>query len=180
MGQYFKIVNPVKRQYLDPMRFYESVKASGFLYGYHAFAVALLVCNSEEVRHDYGPLAGSWFGDPIIAAGDDNGQPDRYGVKTSTEEDPTRNLNQMARDEFEDVSYKALAMLCEGREGFAREIVERSAEQPGDRFLLDLGNVVFQVGCEPLKHALIEIYGADWTKKYKEARQKYRWSKAAE
>ena len=86
----------------------------------------------------------------------------------------------MAKEEFEDVSYRAIAMLCEGREGFAKEIVEKSTERPNSMLLLDLGNVVFQVGCEPLKQELFEKYGNEWTKKYKQARREYSWSKAAE
>ncbi len=170
MGQYFKIVNPAKRQYFNPSAFAENNKASGVLFGYHAFAVALLVCNLKEVRHDYGELAGSWFGDAVIAAGDDYGKPDVYGVKTSTEENPNRNLNQMARDEFEDISYKAIAMLCEGRGGFAEEIVKESKEGIDSELLMLLGNVVFQVGCRPLEVALEEVYGTEWTKKYKKSR----------
>jgi hypothetical protein len=46
MSQYFKIVNPVKRQYIDAIRFSENIKASGYMRGYHAVAVALLVCLS--------------------------------------------------------------------------------------------------------------------------------------
>lgn len=125
-------------------------------------------------------MAGSWYDDPVIVTGDDQGPPDSYGIKTSTKDNPTRNLNQMAKEEFEDVSYRAIAMLCEGREGFAKEIVEKSTERPNSMLLLDLGNVVFQVGCEPLKQELFEKYGNEWTKKYKQARREYSWSKAAE
>jgi hypothetical protein len=121
MGQYFIIVNPVKRQYIDAIRFSENIKASGYMRGYQTLVVALLVCNGVEVHHTYGPLAGSWCGDPVIAAGDDHGQADQYGIKTSTDADPTRNLNRMAHEEFEDISYQAIAMLCRGREGFAQE-----------------------------------------------------------
>lgn len=176
MGQYFKIVNHVKRQYIDPNTFAENNKASGVLqHGYHVLAVALLVCKIEEVSQLYGPLAGSWYGDPIIAAGDDYGAPDVYGIKTSTEEDPNRNLNQMAKDEFKDISYKAIAMLCEGRVGFAEVIVKKSTEGYSSELLIRLGNVVFQIGCKPLEEALEKVYGAEWTRKYKKAREENPW-----
>jgi hypothetical protein len=129
MSQYFLIVNPVKRQYIDASRFDERTKASGFMRGYHATAVALLVCQSIEVGHRYGPLAGSWYADPIIAAGDDHGQPDQYGFATSTSTNPDRNLYQLARDEFEDISYQAIAMLCLAQDGFAEEIAEKAAKR---------------------------------------------------
>jgi hypothetical protein len=166
MGQYFKIVNPAKRQYIDAIRFSENIKASGYMRGYHAVAVALLVCQALEVPHRYGSLAGSWFGDPVIAAGDDYGQPDQYGFTTSTETDPERNLNQMAREEFEDISYQAVAMLCQGREGFADEIATSAAAAPSRHLFVQLGNVVMLVGCEPLEEALEHAFGREWRKLY--------------
>jgi hypothetical protein len=166
MSQYFKIVNPVKRQYIDPIRFSENIKASGYMRGYHAVAVALLVCHASEVGHHYGSLAGSWYGDPVIAAGDDHGQPDQYGFKTSTGMDPQRNLNQLAREEFEDISYQAIAMLCQGRDGFAAELAARAAATPSRHLFVQLGNVVMLVGCEPLEEALADAFGREWRKLY--------------
>jgi hypothetical protein len=181
MGQYYKIVNPVKKQFLDAGSFGENIKASGVLYGYHAVAVALLVCNLDQVstesgkpRHDYGILAGSWCGDSIYAAGDeDYSKPDQFGIKTSTEQNPHRNLNQMAKEEFEDISYKAIAMLSVGREEFSEEITKRIRDKGDPLLLMHLGNVVFMVGCESLKRALIEEFGEEWTKLYKQARDEY-------
>jgi hypothetical protein len=166
MGQYFKIVNPVKRQYIDAIRFSENIKASGYMRGYHAVALAVLVCHAAEVAHHYGPLAGSWYGDPVIAAGDDHGQPDQYGFKTSTETAPQRNLNQLAHEEFEDISYPAIAMLCQGREGFATEIAAKAAATPSRHLFVQLGNVVMLVGCDLLEQALAEAFGREWRKLY--------------
>ncbi len=175
MGQYFKIVNPAKKQYLDAGRFNENIKASGILCGNHAIAVALLVCNLDQVRdgwgslrHDYGPMAGSWCGDPINVVGDDHTKPDAFGIKTSTEETPERNLCWMAEEEFEDISYKAIAMLCEGRKDIAEDMVERAASS-AEMALVNLGNVVFYVGCKPLEEALEKHYGDEWVKKYRDA-----------
>jgi hypothetical protein len=177
MGQYFKIINPVKRQYIDASRFNENVKASGVLYGNHSIAVALLVCNFEQVclsngkpNHHYGELAGSWFADPIIIAGDDHGRPDMFGIKTSTEENPERNLNRMATEEFENISYRAIAMICEGRSGFAEEIAEEAINSlRPESYLVHYGNVVFSVGCVALEQALAKFFGDDWVSRYKKA-----------
>jgi hypothetical protein len=177
MGQYFKIVNPAKKQCIDAGKFNENVKSSGILRGNHGAAVALLVCNLDQVRdsrgnlrHDFGPLAGSWCGDPIYVVGDEQTEPDVFGINTSTIENPDRNLYWMAEEGFEDISYKAIAMLCEGRDGFAEEIAERAATSlSADRNLVNLGHVVFIVGCESLKQALEKAYGKDWVSKYKEA-----------
>ena len=51
MGQYFIFVNPAERQFLDGAKFGEGVKSYTVLYGYHAYAIALLVCNLTEVKH---------------------------------------------------------------------------------------------------------------------------------
>lgn len=176
MGEYFKIVNPTKKQFLDANQFDEGIKASSVLYGYHAIATALLVCNLGQVRfesgkprHDYGSLSGSWCGDSIFVAGE-YAKADEYGVITSTQENPDRNLYWMAREEFEDVSYKTIAMLCEGRDGFAEEIVRKVNEPSHYSLIVHLGNVVFQERCKPLEVALEKIIGFDWTKKYKKLR----------
>ena len=166
MGQYFIIVNPAKRQYIDAIRFGERNKASGYMHGYHALAVALLVCNAVEVRHAYGPLAGSWYADPVIAAGDDHGLPDQYGIATSTDADPTRNLNQLAHAEFEDISYPAIAMLCRGQDGVAQEIAAKAAASRSRHLLVQLGNVIMLVGCTPLEEALAAAFGREWQKVY--------------
>jgi hypothetical protein len=181
MGQYFKIVNPTKRQYIDASKFDEDIKSSGILRGNHAVAVAVLVCNLDQVsdsrgnlRHAFGPLAGSWCGDPIFVVGDDHTKSDVFGIKTSTIENLDRNLYWMAEEEFEDISYKAIAMLCEARDGFAEEIAERAAASPSaNRYLVNLGHVVFIVGCESLKQALEKVYGKDWVSKYKESYRTY-------
>jgi hypothetical protein len=168
MGVYFKIVNPVKRQYIDIGHFAdEDFTRSGVLSGYHAYAVALLACNLSEVRHNYGPLAGSWFGDPIIAAGDDSGAPDAYGVVTATAEDPRRNLNGFATQEFENITYPAIAMLCQGNYERACEFADRA--KTSGYALVDLGRTVFEVGCPTLEAALNERIGVHWMRLYKQA-----------
>jgi hypothetical protein len=167
MGQYFIFVNPTKRQFLDAGKFNEGVKSYSVLYGYHAYAIALLVCNLAEVDHSYGQLAGSWFGDRVIVAGDDEGEPNAYGIKTSTLENPDRNLYWLASEEYEDISCRAVAMLSVGRKGFTDEIVTRTLNEFNPTGgLIDLGNVVIETGCEPLKQALIKGFGEDWTDKY--------------
>ncbi|MCM3904951.1 MAG: hypothetical protein ND866_24910 [Pyrinomonadaceae bacterium] len=103
----------------------------------------------------------------MIVAGDDEGEPDAYGIKTSTLESPDRNLYWQASEEFEDISCRAVAMLSIGRQGFADEIVARAvSEFSPTSGLIDLGNVVIETGCEPLKQALVKGFGEDWTDKY--------------
>jgi hypothetical protein len=186
MGQAFFFVNPAKKQFLNPSCFAENNKAGTYLEGNHARAVALLVVNPTQVSvdnepdHNYGPMAGSWFGDPIYAAGDDCGPPNQFGIVTATEADPNRNLFFLAEAEYEDISYKAIAMMCMGRfwhetgtSDFAEELAERARRC--ESLLMELGNVVFTVGCPPLEDALKAIIGDDWISRYEQAYKKCPW-----
>lgn len=188
MGQAFLFVNPAKKQFLDPRRFGENNTASTYLQGNHAAALALLVVNPTQVsfdndpNHNYGPMAGSWFGDPVYAAGDDYGPPNQFGIVTATEADPNQNLFFLAEAEYEDISYKAIAMMCVGRfwheigiSDFAEQLAEEAKRF--EDFLMELGNVVFTVGCPPLEAALQAIVGDDWVNRYEQAYKKRPWMK---
>ena len=60
MGISIRIVNPAKRQFLDPGQFPEHDGRTAFLTGVHAAAVVVLACDPAEVHgHGYGSLAGS-------------------------------------------------------------------------------------------------------------------------
>ena len=72
-------------------------------------------------------------------------------------------MMQGAREEFEDITPQAIAMLADF--GYADELAEFALEH---RYPLRyLGPVVFAVKCEPLKKALDRL-DPDWGKKYKE------------
>lgn len=172
MGEYFIIVNSDKRQYLSAATIGENNKRSGFLRGLHGRALALLACQSDEVRHGYGPLAGSWSGDQIIAAGDDNGQPDAYGVPTATAERPDRNLYQLAHEEYVDISLAAVAMLCRGDESVVENLVSQAEEGDEAVFLL-IGNIVFTTECLELKRAIEARVGREWVSRYKRVAAKF-------
>ena len=162
MGQYFKIVNPGKKQYIDASDFGENVKQSGILCGLHGLAVGQLIC-SENGQH---PMFGSWAGDPLIAAGD-YGIADQYGIATGSPENTLRNLYFMAEEEFENISHKAMAALCEYDETLLEEMVQKAKKDLD--FLYDLSFVVYQVGCKSLEEAIIKEIGIAWTKELKSA-----------
>ncbi len=110
MGQYYKIVNIKKKQYITPHTFGDGAKlmefsmsASGVLAG---LAILLADGNGRgggDLNSD-SPIVGSWAGDNIVVAGDyaDNG-------KFVKEDDYT--LYQVANDEGEDISLKVLDAL---------------------------------------------------------------------
>lgn len=166
MGQFFHIVNPQKKQYISASTFEENSKASGVFAGLHGYAVALLVCKSNEVGRVKNSLAGMWFGDEIYVVGDDYGKPNAYGIETSTPEKLWRNLYSLADEEYEDISLKVIALMCEWNEGWCEEFVQRAVDG-WHHMLICLGNVVFTVGCEPLEQKLDEQIGKDWKEKYK-------------
>jgi hypothetical protein len=173
MGAYFKIVNPDQRQFLDPAGMGVNPKHSGYMYGYFGQAVALLCCKADEVGRNFGPLAGSWYGHRIIAANDDYGVPDAYGIVTATVERPDRNLNGLAGDEYEDITGKAMGMLALAFEDYA----DAQVTSMGDSELIDVGNAVllyehdpaFRPGCDLLRQALERAIGKNWIDRYRRA-----------
>jgi hypothetical protein len=168
MGQYFHIVNPSKAQYISAHTFEENSKASGVMLGFHANALALLVSTADEAHSRRPELVGAWFGDKIYVVGDDYGKPDAYGIRTSTEKNPERNLYFLALEEFEDISLKAIAMMCLWDDYWAEKFVER-CDDGWSRMLICLGNVVFTVGCDPLRLELEKRFGKDWEIQYRKA-----------
>jgi len=97
MGAYYLIVNPLKREYLDPGSFGEGFKFPNLLNG--GFTTLVLKSLISDDRR------GRWAGDPVILAADDGGLPNTGGlIKTTTEERPDRKFNVLAREGFADVS----------------------------------------------------------------------------
>jgi hypothetical protein len=165
MGEYFKIVNPQKQQYIDALRFGEGIKRGGILRGNHGLAVSCLVCRVA----DFGDLFGSWAGDNLFVAGDES-PPNEWGIATSTPDRPDRNLNQMASDEYEDISCKAIVMLCKFDPSLIDEFAAKASR--GGCLLLSLGYVVYQLQYKPIEMALLKTIGKAWTKQLAEEEQK--------
>ncbi len=104
MGQYYILVNPVKKQYLNPHKFGAGLKLMEFTnttYGPQQ-ALCILISNgngqgggdlnTDGLTDDEKALIGSWAGDPVIVAGD-YGEPWKffaraeYDGKTYTEKE---------------------------------------------------------------------------------------------
>lgn len=171
MGAYFLIVNPAKRQYLDPGRFGEAIQFRGVLRGDHCVqALKLLV--SDCFRRDASAFPGAWLGDPVLLASDDSGLPDPGGLRTATPGEPGRNLHAVARAEFTDISYRALAELCRDAET-AKELAARA--RADDSLLLDLGATLGQYRVPVLEAALEEAVGRPWRKRYNQAQATSPW-----
>lgn len=175
MGSYYKLVNVAKRQYLCPAQFGEPFTLRWVPGGYHAVALAMLVCGPQPASHADG-LVGSWYGDAVDLVSDAE-PPDSHGVRTGTLEEPWRNLFAMASVEFEDISPRAIAMLIDMREGAAEGLARQAAGNPyeGSILLRNLGDVLNRnelrrkIDCpEVLEQALACHVGPDWESRYDE------------
>jgi len=114
MGQYYKIVNIKKKQYITPHTFGDGAKlmefsmsASGVLAG---LAILLADGNGRGGGdlHSENDIVGSWAGDNIVVAGD-------YADAGKFVKEPDQTLYEVASNEGEDISLKVLDALCDDR-----------------------------------------------------------------
>lgn len=110
MGQYYKIVNIKKKQYITPHTFGDGAKlmefsmsASGVLAG---LAILLADGNGRGGGdlHSENDIVGSWSGDNIVIAGD-------YADEGKFVKETDKNLYIVASNEGEDISVKVLDAL---------------------------------------------------------------------
>ena len=110
MGQYYKIVNIKKKQYISPYIFGDgsklmefSMSANGVLAG---LAILLADGNGRGGGdlHSENDIVGSWAGDNIVVAGD-------YADAGKFVKEPDQTLYEVASSEGEDISIKVLDAL---------------------------------------------------------------------
>ena len=110
MGQYYKIVNIKKKQYITPHTFGDgsklmefSMSANGVLAG---LAILLADGNGRGGGdlHSENDMVGSWAGDNIVVAGD-------YADAGKFVKEPDQTLYEVASSEGEDISIKVLDAL---------------------------------------------------------------------
>jgi hypothetical protein len=118
MGQYYKIVNIKKKQYITPHTFGDGAKlmefsmsASGVLAG---LAILLADGNGRGGGdlHSENDIVGSWAGDNIVVAGD-------YADEGKFVKEADRNLYCLATNEGEDISIKVLDALFDDQYFFS-------------------------------------------------------------
>jgi len=118
MGQYYKIVNIKKKQYIRPSTFGDgsklmefSMSANGVLAG---LAILLADGNGRGGGdlHSENDIIGSWSGDNIVVAGD-------YADEGKFVKDEGKNLFHIATDEGEDISIKVLDALFDDQYFFS-------------------------------------------------------------
>jgi hypothetical protein len=118
MGQYYKIVNIKKKQYIKPDTFGDgsklmefSMSASGVLAG---LAILLADGNGRGGGdlHSENDIVGSWAGDNIVIAGD-------YADAGKFVKEPDQTLYEVAGNEGEDISVKVLDALFDDKYFFS-------------------------------------------------------------
>ena len=118
MGQYYKIVNIKKKQYITPHTFGDGAKlmefsmsASGVLAG---LAILLADGNGRGGGdlHSKNDIIGSWAGDNIVVAGD-------YADVGKFVKEPEHTLYEVASSEGEDISVKVLEALFDDQYFFS-------------------------------------------------------------
>lgn len=112
MGQYYKIVNLDKKQFLHPHAFGDGLKllefgssGSGTMCG---LAILLAHGNNRgggDLRSE-NPIVGSWAGDRIVITGDYADEGDFIRSKKV-------NLYEEADNKFEDISWKVLQAMAD-------------------------------------------------------------------
>lgn len=112
MGQYYKIVNIKKKQYIRPSTFGDGSKLMEFSMSANGILAGLAILLADGNGRGGGdlnsnsPIVGSWAGDNIVIAGD-------YADNGKFVKDVDRNLFHVAGDEGEDISLKVLDALCD-------------------------------------------------------------------
>lgn len=114
MGQYYKIVNVKKKQYITPHTFGDGAKLMEFSMSANGVLAGLAILLADGNGRGGGDLnseneiVGSWAGDNIVVAGD-------YADDGKFVKIPDQNLYHVAVSEGEDISIKVLDALFDDR-----------------------------------------------------------------
>ena len=118
MGQYYKIVNIKKKQYISPYIFGDGSKLMEFSMSANGVLAGLSILLADGNGrgggdlHSENDIVGSWAGDNIVVAGD-------YADEGKFVKDVNRNLYSIANIEGEDISLKVLDALCDDQYFFS-------------------------------------------------------------
>ncbi len=135
MGQYYKIVNLDKEEFLDTYTFTDGAKLLEFGCSSEGCLTALAILLADGNGrgggdlHSDNPIIGSWAGDRIVVAGDYADEQKFLSVDQIAKhkmlndgEDP--NLYDHAVEHFKDISEKALIAMLDDQ--FIYEVYEKA------------------------------------------------------
>lgn len=118
MGQYYKIVNIKKKQYITPHTFGDGAKLMEFSMSANGVLAGLAILLADGNGrgggdlHSENDIVGSWAGDNIVVAGD-------YADEGKFVKEADRNLYCLATNEGEDISIKVLEALFDDQYFFS-------------------------------------------------------------
>lgn len=109
MGQYFRVVNVDKREFLEPRAFREGPKLMELAHGGRMLRGLAVILSNGNGRgggdiDSADPLVGSWAGDRIVVAGD-------YGDEGKWTGSAGVTLYAEAGQTYTDISDRVVAML---------------------------------------------------------------------
>lgn len=158
MGQYFKIINQAKRQYLDPFSMRSGERFPALLEAEEMTrSICWLVCTSgnpywrelkrKNARTDR--IVGSWAGDLIEIIGDSNEEELSYQVKNS----------------FEDISYEIVATLFDFDPDYMNGAIQQLIEWPS---LLEQLGMLMMIAVPPngLDEKLKTVFPNGWERDF--------------
>ena len=136
MGQYFKIVNLDKREYIEPYAFGDGLKLMEFACSANGMmtALAVLLASSNgmgggdlhlDSKSKWRDVPGRWAGNRIVIAGDYDDDPNSPGcgvyAKCSGEVGPMEEFLEAAGEPvaWKDISYLIMGCLLE--DGYFRQ-----------------------------------------------------------
>ncbi len=126
MGQYYRIVNLDKREYIKPHDFAEGAKLLEFGCdgGSTMTALAILLADGNgrgggDLKSD-DPIIGSWAGDRIVIAGD-YADPGKWGIESG--------LYYYAEAEFANISQRVITAMMDDM--YLRKVlIKNGVEEP--------------------------------------------------
>ena len=158
MGYTYVLVNPAKREYVDPARL--GVASGRFMLSQPTCALVLTRLIADPPIGG-GPTGGRWVGDPVILAGGSGGSP--ASLHDRATEDPG----------FTDISYQALADLYDDST-IRDDLLGKAADD--DRFFVDLCNALMQHRPAVMRDPpFTRLLGTDWRKRYERSYRASPW-----
>ena len=134
MGQYYRIVNLDKKEYISPHLFGDGAKLMEFGCSSNGMMTGLAILLADGNNRGGGDLysedaiIGSWAGDRIVITGDyaDEGKFVEYSsyIGDKIEYDPNKNLYQFAAEQFTNVSEGVIMAMC--ADSYLRERIMKS------------------------------------------------------
>jgi hypothetical protein len=126
VGQYYKVINLDKKQYLHPHRFGDGLKLMEFGMSSCGTMAALAILLSDGNGRGRGdirsqsPLVGSWAGDRVVISGDysDKAWKDaaEAGRDATNGVDKPNLYGRLTEDGFEDISAQVRAVFTDAGE----------------------------------------------------------------